>query len=307
MPQVRGDIMTISTEIDKEIQEVINSGKYPIVTTEIFDSIKNLEISMETKDHLEYTIELYKNYINELLKLPLDKQEHFLRTLKAAEIIYNQKLEQENSFLISLSMTILGVNSIDEMIKLNKGKLKSEDLVRIQNLILEGTTIDKKDNNGYRTNNRRFVGTWNNGVRNIQYFPIEYKNIDIAVSEFLKYYNEKEKQELSVLLKPFVIHGLLAALQLFNDGNTRLARLLQHIKIWESTAEIFKLDISMPAIYMSRSYYPYRTEYRNKIKNIAIEMDNNSWNDWFNFNLNRLEDQLFYIDENLEQYKKIIK
>lgn len=299
--------MTNLQEIDREIEEIINSGKYPIVTTELFNSIKNLEINPEIKDHLEYTVDLYKNYLKELLNLPVDKQEHFLKTLKAAEIMDNQKLEQENSFLISLYMTVLGDNSIDEMLKISNRKIESQDLVKMQNLILEGTSLDKKDNNGYRTNNRRFVGTWKNGVRNIQYFPLDYRNIDDAVSKFLNYYNEKEKDELSVLLKPFIIHGLLASLQLFPDGNTRLSRLLQHIKIWQSTKEVFNSDISMPAIYMSRSYYPYRTEYRNKIKNIAVSMDNISWNDWFNFNLNRLEDQLFYISDNLDAYKKIIK
>lgn len=294
-------------EIDKEIENVINSGDYPIVTNKIFDSIENIEIDSGTQDHLEYTVDLYKNYLKELSKLPLDKQEHFLRTLKAAEIIDNQKLEQENSFLISLYMTVLGDNSIDEMLKISKRQLTSNDLVIIQKLLLEGTTVDKKNNNGYRVNNRKFVGTWNNGVRNIQYFPIDYRSINESVSKFLSYYNQKENDELLVLLKPFIIHGLLASLQLFNDGNTRLSRLLQHIKIWEATVENLNIDMPMPAIYISRSYYPYRNQYRDKIRNIAINMDDVSWNDWFNFNLNRFEDQLFYVDYNLDEYKKIIK
>lgn len=301
-----GIVMDNLHEIDKEIEDIINSGKYPIVTNKIFDSIENIEIDKGIQDHLEYTVDLYKNYLDELSKLPLEKRVNFLKALKAAEIIDNQKLEQENSFLIGLYRNVQENNSIDEMLKINNRQLTSEDLLKVHKLLLDGTTVGKKDNNGYRVNNRKFVGTWNNGVRNIQYFPIEYQNIDDSVSKFLSYYNQKENNELSALLKPFIIHGLLASLQLFNDGNTRLARLLQHTKIWEATVENLNIDIPMPAIYMSRSCYPHRAQYRDKIKNIAINMDDVSWNDWFNFNLNRFEDQLFYIDYNLDEYKKIM-
>lgn len=303
--KLRGDIMTNFTEIDKEIEEIIESKKYPIVNLKIFDSVKNITVSESTKDHLQYTLELYKNYLTLLKKLSTEHFNRFLTTLKAAEIIDNQKLEKENSFLLSLYMTTLGDNSIDEIIKI-KEDLTKEDLLRIQKLLLEGTSAFLHNNDGYRTNNRKFVGTWKNGNRNIQYFPIHYKEIEEATQKFLEYYNYKDLGQ-DYLLKPFIIHGLLASLQLFNDGNTRMSRLLQHKSIWEITNSKLGIELPSPAIYISRSYYPYRDEYRNKIKEIAVNSSDDTWNKWFDFNLNRLEDQLFYISENLEQYKKIIK
>lgn len=307
MPQIRGDIMDCFHSIDKEIEEVINSGKYPIAGLNLLNHLETIEIFDTTKDHIEYTMELYKNYLTNIQKIPENYKIKFLETLKAAEIMDNQKLEAENSFLISLYMTVMGTNSIDEMIKLNNEKITSKKIIEIQSLLLQGTTSNKKEITGYRKNNRSYVGTIKNGIRNIQYFPINYTEIEEAVNKFIIYYNKATTKEEDIFIKPFIIHGIMSALQLFEDGNTRLSRLFQHIKLWEMTNEKLKCNLPLPAIYISRSYYPYRTEYREKIKNIVVNDNIDSWNDWFNFNLNRLEDQLFYIDTNLEEFQKIIK
>lgn len=293
--------------IDKEVEEMMSSGKYPIVGVDILEKVKDIEVFDITKDHIEYTVELYLNYLNSIRKLPEKHLNNFLRTLKAAEILDNQKLEEENSFLLSLYMTILDKNSIDEMIDLNGKELTEEKLLTIHRLLLEGTSSEKKEEFGYRVNDRKFVGAWRNGVRDIQYFPIKHTEISKAAKMFIDFYNSNEDiSEREVLLKPFIVHGLLAALQLFNDGNTRLSRVLQHAKIWNLTKDVFNIELSSPAVYISRSYYPYRREYRQKIKNIVVNSDSVTWNDWFNFNLDRFEDQLFYIDSNLEEFQKII-
>lgn len=290
----------------KEVEECINSGKYKVVGLDILDSPNNIEIVPETKDHMDYSFELYLNYINRVKELTLDQQLRFLRTLKAAEIMDNQKMEQENSFLISLYMSMMGNNSIDEMIKFGNKEITSDDVIEVHKLLLEGTTSSKKEIKGYRQENRSFVGSFKNGVRNIQYFPIHHNQIEMAMTKFLEYYNSLDNTNNDIFIKPFIIHGLFAALQCFNDGNTRLSRLFQHIKMWQLTNGKLNIDLPYPVIYMSRSYYPYRNEYREKIKNIVINTDTNSWNDWFDFNLRRLEDQLFYVDNNLEEFKKIL-
>ncbi len=290
----------------KEVEEYINSGKYKVVGLDILEHPESIQVTTDTMDHIDYTFELYLNYLNRINGLPLEHKLRFLRTLKAAEIMDTQKMEQENSFLISLYMSMMGNNSIDKMIGFDSKEITSDDMIEVHKLLLEGTTSSKKEIKGYRQENRSFVGSFRNGVRNIQYFPIRYDEIEEAMNRFLAYYNMQESKETDIFIKPFILHGLLASLQCFNDGNTRLSRLLQHIKMWRLTNEKLGINLPEPAIYISRSYYPYRQEYREKIKNIVINTGTNSWNDWFNFNLNRLEDQLFYIDNNLEEFKKIL-
>ena len=54
---------------------------------------------------------------------------------------------------------------------------------------------------------------------------------------------------------------------------------------------------------MSRSYYPFREQYREKITNIVVENNQEGWNNWLHFNLNRIEDQIQFNEYNLEQYR----
>ena len=53
-----------------------------------------------------------------------------------------------------------------------------------------------------------------------------------------------------------------------------------------------------------------KENYRELMSNLAINPDNEGWNAWINFNLNRLQDRMNYEEERIEQAetrKKISK
>ena len=126
---------------------------------------------------------------------------------------------------------------------------------------------------------------------------IEDNNYDLA------YYNQETANEIDILLKPLIVHGLIAALQMFEDGNTRLGRVIQSIELWHLSNQFLETKLPQPALYMSRSYYPFREQYREKITNIVVENNQEGWNNWLHFNLNRIEDQIQFNEYNLEQYR----
>ena len=49
----------------------------------------------------------------------------------------------------------------------------------------------------------------------------------------------------------------------------------------------------------------FRYDYRNLIKRLAINPSNDEWSKWFDFNLNRTEDTMYFSNEKLAQYKKV--
>ena len=104
-----------------------------------------------------------------------------------------------------------------------------------------------------------------------------------------------------------MIHGLFAALQMFNDGNTRMGRLIQHVLMWKLVNEQTEFSFDKPPIYATRSYYPFRGEYRSKIASLVIDNNNEAWEKWFDFNLKRIEDQIFMGNENLVELKRRVK
>ena len=64
-------------------------------------------------------------------------------------------------------------------------------------------------------------------------------------------------------------------------------------------------DFSHPTIYLSKNYLLTRPQYRGLITNISVNKDDDAWNKWFDYNLTMFDDQLYFLNNQLEQYKKI--
>ena len=103
------------------------------------------------------------------------------------------------------------------------------------------------------------------------------------------------------------MHGLIAVLQVFEDGNTRLARCFQHITLQDLTNKTISnnlFELPLPAIYFSKNYIPYRKEYRELLASIALNPNNEAWNEWISFNLHRMQDRIFANEESLALLKR---
>ena len=290
----------------EEVKKAMDSG-VPVIGMEIFNCLEQLNINNQIINSAEYTYELYEDLVKKILDLDPVMINKFLVQLKKADIIDNQSMEKEDSFLISLYNALEDKSAVDLLIENYGKKLDKEKLVLFHDKILKGTSSSKK--NGLRTNNLKFVGSWENGKRKIQYFPILDTQIDDAIKEFLSFYNNNINlisQRSDIFVKPIIYHGLLAALQLFKDGNTRFARTFQNVEIWGLFNSILEKPIDLPILYASRQYFPYRDDYRELLKNIAIKHNEEAWNDWIIFNLKRLQDSLYVDDQRLETIKSII-
>lgn len=197
-------------------------------------------------------------------------------------------------------------NSIDTMVKYLHGKdrLTSKQFQELHKMTIEGTSDDIKENYPYRTDNEKWVGSYGtNGSRNIDYMPPDYNDIpELAdyILEFLS--NDSTNLFDNVFIKPFAAHALIAYLQPFGNGNTRVARLLQHGYIWKESMEKYNLKLESPALFLSENYLMTRQYYRALLKNIAVEKDNDAWNKWFNYNLNMVDEQLYKITNDLDEY-----
>ena len=298
--------MTIKTqtqeEAEREVLRLIKEEKAPIVKLSMLDSLDRVNVSDNVKGQIEYTTELYQDLLNLVYELPDELKKRYLVTLKNEDVRDNQMLESEDLFLISFFQDLEPVSSIDLTMEKYGEELKRDDFIFLHDYLLQGTSCDEKT--GLRDNNLKFVGTWENGQRNIQYFPLLSEEIEVALEKLLTYLNIRgEGDEYEAVLKPMIYHGLIASLQLFQDGNTRFARTIQHVELWGKLNEILDKKIEMPIVYATRQYVSYRNQYRELIRNIAIHDDSESWNDWFKFNLARIQDGIY----KNESHVKVLK
>ena len=170
--------------------------------------------------------------------------------------------------------------------------------------------------NHLRSANTTFVGrfkTENGNIKlidDISYIPIDYKEINEALNRILILINRKDFENIeSLFINPIFIHGFIAALQCFKDGNSRLARILFHSKLWELTNTLTDAKLESPAVFISEAilHYNKREIYRNLIKELAILPNDKTFNQWLQFNLMLIEKQIYLNQDKLHECMRILK
>lgn len=289
----------------EELKRLRETKEVPTASLKILDNLNNINI---TKDNIEYaknTKCFYIDYLNEILEMTKENQQNFLRALKASEISDNKYMKKEDSLSVALSRKINKDNAIDCLIE-NGSPLSEETFLEAHNRFLMETESYRFSKKTHRTDDETFVGRVEDGDYKIRYFALPHKDIKEAISKIIEFYNSDYYQD-DLFFQAFIIHGLVAALQIFDDGNTRYSRMLQYIKIGENTNEKLDIQFGTPAMYGTRSYYHYRDYYRELIGNIVLNPNDENWNKWLLFNLKRTEDQIYYLDNKLSTYKKMVR
>lgn len=290
-------------QAEKEVLKAMKSG-VPIVDLDIFKRVQDLTPSEQVLNQISYTEDLYKEYHGMIMSLSSSLRSNYLQILKSEDIINNQVVEKENSFLLALYYKTHPKNAMDEMIRCCNSEITASEFIKIHDKLLDGTSSE--DQKGLREDNLKFVGTYVAGQRQIDYFPILEKDIVKALREYLSLINDKKRVQSKedAFLKPIIYHGLLAALQLFKDGNTRYARLIQHINLWYYTNQTLGYDFSLPTVYATKQYAAGRASYRGLIKSIAITENDDAWNNWIIFNLKCLQNNIWVNQSNIETLKR---
>lgn len=270
----------------------------------LIENIDKIEINDSNKFFLEDMSKKYIDYINLIQKLDERMMKYYLETLKGAEIMNNQQAEQENSFLISLYSNMQKENSLDRLIKIlnEEDSLSKENLKKLHKILMRGTNSEKGSGE-YRKTDTKFVGTFSeNGEKIIDYMPILSKKIDYNMDKVIEIINNKNID--NPFINPFIVHALISVMQPFNDGNTRMSRLIQHGMMWKNTKSLYNTNFDKPIIYLSKNYWMTRPTYRKLFTTLANEESNEAWNMWFKYNFNILDEQLYYLDNNVKQLIK---
>ena len=230
----------------------------------------------------------------------------FLKAIKSDDVQSNHGMEREDPFMVLLYSQMSRETAMGRLIKLakNNKELMGKDIFSIHNTLLTGTLSE--GDSSIRTDNYTFVGGAVQGNLEIDYFPIDHKDIMTAATKLAGLYNSKLSGELydNLFIQPFLVHGLFAALQMFKDGNTRMGRIMQHALIWKYIGADTAYSFESPVIYATKSYFPYRKQYRDKINDLVVCGDNNSWCSWFEFNLDRLEDSIDFNRQKLHELRR---
>lgn len=67
-------MVNLENEMERKVEEIRNSGLYPVVNLNIFDAVRDLTLSDYTLEHESDVLEAYNNYLDIIESLPKTKK-----------------------------------------------------------------------------------------------------------------------------------------------------------------------------------------------------------------------------------------
>lgn len=255
----------------------------------------NVKLKENVKDHMLYTLEEYKNYLESLKEIEKNDPQlakSFFRLLKINELKASQQMESEDSFLIDIGLGPIldgseksSIDIVTKYILKDKG-LNNERLEKIHRIILRGTSDDKEKNYKIRTSKEdTYISEISNGIERTLYVAPKSEEVNSYLNYLYVFLDNNSNNELDVFLTPYLAHFYISALQPFNNGNTRLARLIQYGDIFKVSRKLLDYNLKQPALFLSKNYQLNCGNYRKMIADIVLDPSDENFNKWVNYNL----------------------
>lgn len=275
----------------------------------------NVKLKENVKDHMLYTLEEYKNYLESLKEIEKNDPQlakSFFRLLKINELKASQQMESEDSFLIDIGLGPIldgseksSIDIVTKYILKDKG-LNNERLEKIHRIILRGTSDDKEKNYKIRTSKEdTYISEISNGIERTLYVAPKSEEVNSYLNYLYVFLDNNSNNELDVFLTPYLAHFYISALQPFNNGNTRLARLIQYGDIFKVSRKLLDYNLKQPALFLSKNYQLNCGNYRKMIADIVLDPSDENFNKWVNYNLNMTDEQLFCLSNDIEKIKRL--
>lgn len=275
----------------------------------------NVKLKENVKDHMLYTLEEYKNYLESLKEIEKNDSQlakSFFRLLKINELKASQQMESEDSFLIDIGLGPIldgseksSIDIVTKYILKDKG-LNNERLEKIHRIILRGTSDDKEKNYKIRTSKEdTYISEISNGIERTLYVAPKSEEVNSYLNYLYVFLDNNSNNELDVFLTPYLAHFYISALQPFNNGNTRLARLIQYGDIFKVSRKLLDYNLKQPALFLSKNYQLNCGNYRKMIADIVLDPSDENFNKWVNYNLNMTDEQLFCLSNDIEKIKRL--
>ena len=265
---------------------------------EIYDKIKR-HIEMTEREYLKY-LTIFVNYNDEFKDL-------FLDSLKLMEYYSTNKIESvsdiKTAFLLKKQKCSTPIDKLEKVYKAHNFILTEKDIKYIHSKVVYGADAVYSMPGEYR-NKTVWIGNPKEGIQNAFHVPPQPEKLNSLMHEFVSFYNENDNKDEFFnhpFIKPSISHAALVNIHPFADGNGRTSRLIQCGQIWNLTMERYGIELISPAMYLSKNIKLYVLDYFKRLNSLHKDDTNDNWNNWFEFNLNMMDEQLYYLKINIDK------
>lgn len=268
--------------------------------------INQIELDDVVKEHILYTYESFEELLKNLLVYKSNIIDIFLYDATIKENMYSAKLEN--------SLYSPEVISYYEQFFSNQNNISEKMIMELNNAILKdkvkGCDYTGDKNPGEYRKSIAWVGNKDGkvGIENARYVAPEASNVPEYMKKFVKFYNEDNIKD--PFIKSAMVHIIFIKIHPFSDGNGRIARILHHHKLTSMINKKYGTDFKWPLINLSRHLDLTRGNYYTNENNILFSIDSSnkeSFNKWFHYLLNMIDENIFVLQETLKSKEEILK
>lgn len=251
----------------------------------LMEYVNRIKLSNNVKEHLKEIDEKFYKYLDTLSKYDAYSVTYYLLDQQKKELIYSSKLEKHN-----IEHKIL----LDESLFFGKEEISHNKIKELHKL-----AGDLEVQEDYRTVPVRVSSIDKNMVEIIYWRGVNEEDVEHFMEDFLTFY--KDSSSSDIMSNPYIKSALVTLLFIrihpFTDGNGRTARVLQNIKFTEAINKIYGLNLRLCPINLSQSILLNQLTYVRRLDQIYFDLKHNSndeINNFLNFILDMMEEQLYY-------------
>lgn len=250
--------------------------------------VDKIKINDNVLYHLEDTNKEFDKYLTYLAQFDDYSIIHYWIDSLSKEIKFSQEIE--NHFINPLKM--LKNDVFFDTFQMNHTRIKK----------LHQFVVDSDRLEDYRANGKevRVSAIDKNTEKEIIYWrgasSFDLKNF---MDDYIKVYknNSLSLIDSNPFLKSALVSLLFVRIHPFLDGNGRTSRMIYNIKFTDSINKIYNTKLKLCPLNISRGILMYKPTYAKKINDIYFDLEhdsNDEINAWFDFILNRVDDEIFF-------------
>ncbi len=265
----------------------------------LFDYISKIKIDSNTLEHMEETNKEFDKYMKKLLSYKEEDIVHLWLIETANELVSSSRIEKH---IIDKHETLKKDLFFDTL------DMTHERIHSLRNFVMD----DGQNLHEYRTTPVRVSYMDRLGEEHIYWHGAEPEDVNKFMDNYIDVY---KSSDLSVMnsnpfLKSAIIKLLFIRIHPYTDGNGRTSRLLYSIKFTENVNKLYETNFKLCPLNISERILVNQPTYVKRLDNIYFDLQhdcNEEINDWFNFILNMADEQLYYLQNNLESLEENYK
>lgn len=262
---------------------------------ELEEYLKRIKIS----DDIKYHLEDITSSMSQLF-------EHFIGFSDEEVDDYSKRIENfiSNINNQTIRSNIRANDLINNDLIFTKNTINEDGIKKIHQVLYPECPSE------YRDTENRMGSKDIHGNEYITGFGPYAKDVPKYMSEIIKTFKDEYSYDYSD--NPFVagiiLNLLLSKIQPFKDANKRTARVVQNLKVTDRINEYYHTNLKLNPINISERVIEFSLAFDKRFNKVEFNLENDTndaINNWIDFHLNMVDDQLYFLNNNIKERHSI--